>query len=78
MPPVQDHAVHQCPPTPPKIAQCVYIKGLDVPLAGALAVGARARVPDGFVRHIVWLSEEEAERSLLFGELAMLSFLGGI
>ena len=26
-------------------------KKVDVPLAGALAVGARARVPDGFVRH---------------------------
>jgi hypothetical protein len=40
--------------------------GRNVPAAGALAVGARARVPDRFVRHDVWLERGELWESLLY------------
>ena len=48
-------------------------KKVDVPLAGALAVGARARVPDGFVRHGVWLKRVRRVGSLLQGALGLRS-----
>lgn len=46
-------------------------KKVDVPLAGALAVGARARVPDGFVRHDVWLKRVRRVGSLLQSALGL-------
>jgi hypothetical protein len=68
--PIQAHAGHHCFSSLPQIGcACMYSKESDVPLAGALAVGARARVPDGFVRHDVWLSEFALGRSLLQGAL---------
>lgn len=39
---------HVRSPYPPR---GLKFRALDVPAAGALAVGARARVPDRFVRH---------------------------
>lgn len=63
--PLRSPACIRQPRSPPCRLPDVYSARRNVPASGALSVGARARVPDRFVRHDVWLERVELRESLL-------------